>query len=131
MAQVAVTIRGRSYSLGCEDGQEDHLCTLAALFDQYGDNLGPGAKNLSEARFLLMAALMMADDFHETRRALADCESTRATEKNKATEKNARGQVETTSQTDDADRSPKVIEDIGAYLQRLDKMAARLDDDEK
>ena len=124
MAQVTVTIRGRSYPVGCEDGQEDHLCTLAALFDQYGDNLGPGAKNLSEAQFLLMAALMMADDLHETRRALADCEAI------KATQKSVLVKTEATNQTDDVDRSPKVREDIEAYLQRLDKMAARLEDDE-
>ena len=124
MAQVTVIIRGRSYSVGCEDGQEDHLYTLAALFDQYGDNLGPGAKSLSEAQFLLMAALMMADDLHETRRALADCEAT------KATQRSVLVKTETTKQTDDVDRSPKVRENIEAYLQRLDKMAARLEDDE-
>lgn len=128
MAQVTVTIRGRSYSVGCEDGQEDHLCTLAALFDQYGDHLGPGAKNLSEAQFLLMAALMMADDLHETRRALADCEATKATEKFTPA-KSAPVKTEATKQTDDVDRSPKVREDIEVYLQRLDKMAARLDDE--
>ena len=125
MAQVTVTIRGRSYSVGCEDGQENHLSTLATLFDQYGDNLGPGAKSLNEAQFLLMAALMMADDLHETRRALAACEATQ-----KATKKSAPAKVETTKQTDGADRSPKVIEDIESYLRRLDKMVARLEDDE-
>lgn len=123
MAQVTVTIRGRSYSVGCEDGQEDHLCTLAALFDQYGDNLGPGAKNLSETQFLLMAALMMADDLHETRRALADCEAI------KATQRSVLVKTEATNQTDDVDRSSKGVEDIEVYLQRLDKMAARLDDE--
>ena len=123
MAQVTVTIRGRSYSVGCEDGQENHLSTLAVLFDQYGDNLGPGAKSLGEAQFLLMAALMMADDLHDTRRALAACEAT------KFTEKSTPDKTEITP-TDDADRSPKVIADIESYLRRLDKMAARLEDDE-
>ena len=128
MAQVTVTIRGRSYAVGCEDGQENHLSTLAALFDQYGDNLGPGAKSLGEAQFLLMAALMMADDLHDTRRALAACEATKATEKS-APEKSTPVKTEITP-TDDADRSPKVIGDIESYLRRLDKMAARLEDDD-
>ena len=32
MAQVTVTIDGKAYRMACEEGQEDHLTGLAALW---------------------------------------------------------------------------------------------------
>ena len=33
MAQVTLSVNGRPYVVGCEDGQEAHLTELARLFD--------------------------------------------------------------------------------------------------
>ena len=35
MAEVTVTVNGRPYAVGCEDGQEQHVLGLAAMFDQH------------------------------------------------------------------------------------------------
>jgi cell division protein ZapA len=67
MAQVTVEVNGRPYVVGCEDGQEPRLTTLAAAVDaqirQVARDVGP----LGETRLMLMGALVMADDIAELR----------------------------------------------------------------
>jgi cell division protein ZapA len=70
MAQVSLQINGYAYILGCADGEEEHLFTLAADLDRRIEEIkastGPGA----EARLLLMAALMLSDELHDLREYL-------------------------------------------------------------
>ncbi|HEX3993596.1 MAG TPA: cell division protein ZapA [Acetobacteraceae bacterium] len=70
MAQVSLQINGYAYILGCADGEEEHLFTLAADLDRRIEEIkastGPGG----EARLLLMAALMLSDELHDTREYL-------------------------------------------------------------
>lgn len=68
MGQVAVEIGGRSYPLSCRDGDEDHLIELAAGIDQKAVNLTRSLGSMSEARLLLMVALMVADELDDVRR---------------------------------------------------------------
>ena len=35
MAQVTVTIDGKTYRMACDEGQEEHLIDLAQRFDRY------------------------------------------------------------------------------------------------
>ncbi|MDP4539406.1 cell division protein ZapA [Qipengyuania sp. DY56-A-20] len=68
MSEVVLTVGGRKYTLRCEDGQEDHIRRLAAVVDA---KLGDGASQLPamEAKNLLFAALFLADELEETRKA--------------------------------------------------------------
>ena len=68
MGQVTVEIGGRSYPLSCRDGGEPHLAALAAGIAAKADKLTSQLGQMSEARLLLMAALMVADELHEARR---------------------------------------------------------------
>lgn len=68
MGQVSVVIGGRSYPLSCRDGDEPHLRELAAGIAAKADSLATQLGQMSEARLLLMAALMIADDLHEARK---------------------------------------------------------------
>lgn len=61
MATVDVTVGGRQYQLACEDGQERHLASLAAMVDAEARGLASQIGVVGEARLLLMAALMIAD----------------------------------------------------------------------
>lgn len=67
MAQVVVQIGGRSYPLSCRDGDEAHLTALAVGIAHKADGLVRSLGPMSEARLLLMAALMIADELHEVR----------------------------------------------------------------
>jgi cell division protein ZapA len=68
MGQVNVVIGGRTYPLSCRDGDESHLTTLAAGIAAKADSLAAQLGQMSEARLLLMAALMIADELHEARK---------------------------------------------------------------
>ncbi len=70
MAQVTVRINGFSYTVGCQDGEEKHLLAMAGEVERRIDSIKAVAGPSSEARMLVMAALLLADDLHETRAAL-------------------------------------------------------------
>jgi cell division protein ZapA len=67
MAQVTVEVNGRPYVVGCEDGQEPRLATLAAAVDTQIRQLASTVGPLGETRLMLMGALVMADDLAELR----------------------------------------------------------------
>ena len=67
MAQVTVRINGFSYTVGCQDGEEQHLLAMAGEVERRIDSIKAVAGPSSEARMLVMAALLLADDLHETR----------------------------------------------------------------
>lgn len=67
MAQVSLQINGFGHVLGCADGEEDHLRALAADLDRRIDAIKKTSGPISEARALLMAALMLADELHDIR----------------------------------------------------------------
>lgn len=72
MGQVIVEIGGRNYQLSCRDGDESHLQGLAASIAAKATSLTASLGQLSEPRLLLMSALMIADELHDTRHAGPD-----------------------------------------------------------
>ena len=67
MASVDIEIATRKYSLACRDGEEAHLRTVAAIVDRKARDAGGALGNLSEARQLLYASLLLADELKERR----------------------------------------------------------------
>lgn len=68
MSQVTLQVGGRPYTVSCADGEEDHVRHLAAIVDgklgSLGSTIAPG-----DSKNLLFAALLLADEVDETRRA--------------------------------------------------------------
>jgi cell division protein ZapA len=62
MAQVTVTVNGRPYQMGCDDGEEAHVRELAAFIDSHVQNLVREVGQVGEARLLLMAAMLVSDE---------------------------------------------------------------------
>ena len=67
MAQVTVKINGYAYTVGCDDGQEQHLQAMAAQVEKRVDSIKALGGNSGEARLLVLAALLMADELHDLR----------------------------------------------------------------
>lgn len=67
MGKVSLSINGRQYDVGCDDGQESHLYTLADYVNHKVGELVGGAGQIGEARLLLMASLLIADELMEAR----------------------------------------------------------------
>ncbi|MBP7702049.1 MAG: cell division protein ZapA [Phenylobacterium sp.] len=71
MAQVNITVNGRPYAVGCEDGQEHHLLELARLFDRQVRQVSEDMGQLGETRLFLMGALLLADELSDLRGRLS------------------------------------------------------------
>jgi cell division protein ZapA len=69
MASVEVEIAARKYSVACRDGEEAHLRSVAALVDSKAQEAAAALGSLSEARQLLFASLLLADELKEQRSA--------------------------------------------------------------
>ncbi|MGZ9115011.1 MAG: cell division protein ZapA [Brevundimonas sp.] len=67
MATVTVEINGRPYAVGCADGQEDRVRTLASQFDGHVRQVAGEVGHVGDIRLFLMAGLMLADELHEAR----------------------------------------------------------------
>lgn len=114
MAEVAITLNGRTYRLECGDGEEEHLL---ALSEQVGDRLNKLQKQfgqIGDDRLLLMTALMIADELSEAHKKLADAESDQAS-------------------ADDLKKSEEsqVADQISAAADRIEVLSAALDDSDK
>ena len=75
MAQVVVTIAGRTYRMACEEGQEQHLVDLAARFDRYVVHLKSQFGEIGDLRLTVMAGIMVMDEFSELQKRVKGLES--------------------------------------------------------
>ncbi len=65
MAEIELTIAGRNYRVGCREGEEENLRRAAGLVDAKSREALAGLGTLSEARQLLFASLLLADQLIE------------------------------------------------------------------
>jgi cell division protein ZapA len=65
MPLVNVMVNSRAYTIACDEGEEDHLKQLAAYVDGKVRELMESVGQVGDARLLLMAALLLADECFE------------------------------------------------------------------
>lgn len=65
MAQVTIRVNGYAYVVGCEDGQESHLEQMAAEIETRITSIKQIGGQSGEARLLVLAALLLADELHD------------------------------------------------------------------
>ena len=81
MAEVDISIAGRSYRIACRDGEEDNLRSAASLVDSKSREALAGLGTLSEARQLLFASLLLADQLIDGDGASASVVDSKAAER--------------------------------------------------
>ena len=70
MGQVVVKVNGRDFTLSCPDGQEPRIRRLAQYVDaKIGEFVGTVGQ-VGEARLLLLAGLVIADELSDANEAL-------------------------------------------------------------
>ncbi|GAM06383.1 MAG: cell division protein ZapA [Pseudomonadota bacterium] len=67
MNNVELVIGGRDFLVGCGPGEEEHVRALGKVIADKVD--AANARGLSEARMLLFAALLLADENDELKRS--------------------------------------------------------------
>jgi cell division protein ZapA len=70
MGEVVVKINGRDFPLTCADGQEPRTRRLAQYVDGKIAEFSKSLGQIGEARLLLLAALVIADELSDTGEAL-------------------------------------------------------------
>ena len=116
MGSVNVTINGRQFRIGCEDGQEQHIDKLATDFDALINDLRGRIGEVGDARLTIMAALTVADDLSEAVKRV------RAAEEELAALKEARiASVDRSEATQAA-----VVAAFNAAAERLEGIARKL-----
>jgi len=108
MGQVNLTVNGRPFAVTCDDGQEGRIRRLGQYVDakvaEFVGNIG----QVGEARLLLLAALVIADELADANEALRlERSGTRAAEAVAASDPSASG--------------------INGIAQRVEAIAARLE----
>lgn len=69
MSNVVLTIGGREFAVASAEGEEDHIAMLGRMIDDRLRAMGTAAAGQSEARMLLFAALVLADELYEAQRS--------------------------------------------------------------
>ena len=67
MAEVTIEVGGRRYDVACRDGEEEQLRRLGRLVDEKAVQARAAVGGVNEARQLLLAALLLADELSDLR----------------------------------------------------------------
>ena len=116
MAQVTVTIDGKTYRMACDEGQEEHLIDLAQRFDRYVGHLKDSFGEIGDQRLTVMAGIMVMDELSELQKRVKGMES----------------EVQTLRKTRDdaltkADKNDSALTGaLGALAQRMEDLSASL-----
>lgn len=116
MAQISLTVHGRSYEVTCDDGQESHLLKLAAHIDRKMSELEGSVGHIAEQRLLFMTCLLIADELYDTQRQVDGLKAGRGGEAGAGARGGAAG-----SGDEQASRA------LEACAQRIEAIAARIE----
>jgi cell division protein ZapA len=114
MGQVAITINGRSYDIACDDGQEEHLSRLGLYLDQKVAELVTNVGQVGDARLMVMAGLLIADELADAYDELAEA-------------KEAHQDGVAHNGEDDPERAGAVQQSLERLTRRIEDVAARLE----
>lgn len=70
MATIQIVVNGRTYDLACEEGEAGRLTEIAGEVDRRVGALARSQGQAGEARLLLMACLLIADELAEAKAQL-------------------------------------------------------------
>lgn len=71
MAQVTVSINGRTFRMACDEGEQERLMGLARRFDTAIETLRRQFGEIGDQRLTVMAGVMVVDQLNEAERRIA------------------------------------------------------------
>jgi cell division protein ZapA len=121
--QVTLQINGRSYAVGCAEGEQEHLVALARGVDAKVRALAGKLGAVGEARLLLLACLTLADELEEAKGAAGEARATGRGGRRDPAKSSAGGDA---MDARFGALEQKMSERDGALAERLDAVAKRL-----
>ncbi len=112
MAKVTISLNGRAFTIGCEEGQQAYLRELASKIDAHVRDLSDKVGQIGDLRLLLMAALILADELEEAKGALRRAEETLVDQKGLTSQAEARRRA-------DRARAAEIINAMAAELEQI------------
>ena len=117
MPLVNVLINGRAYTVACDEGEENHVRELGEFLDKRVRELSGSVGQVGDARLLLMAGLVIADELSDALAKLHERENELASLK-------SQGALGAEQLQNGEERAARAIEDAAS---RLEAIAARLE----
>lgn len=119
MAEVNLTIDGRSYSVACDDGQEPRLMQLGSYVDQRMREASV-AGSANKVQAMMLASLMLADEVFDINEKLNQAHNTI---KNAPV---AEGETKIEYQGLSPNEEQNVVNLIGQMASKVEKLTARV-----
>jgi cell division protein ZapA len=116
MPLVNVMVNGRAYTIACDEGEEEHLKQLAGHVDSKVRELLGSVGQVGDQRLMLMAALLMSDEYHTVSAQLDALKSELAELTNTREELDKRLDKSESFSADALETAAKRIENIAARL---------------
>jgi cell division protein ZapA len=67
MAEINITINGRTFGISCEDGQEQRVVDLGRYVDARLKEIAKAGAAASESHLLVLTTLMLSDEIFDLR----------------------------------------------------------------
>jgi len=116
MPLVNVMVNNRAYTIACDEGEEEHLKSLAADVDRKVQELLGSVGQVGDQRLILMSALLLADEKHAAETRLQNLQNQFESEKGVREELGGRAERSEAIAADAIENAVKRIEDIAAKL---------------
>jgi cell division protein ZapA len=112
VSKVTISLNGRPFTIGCEEGQQAYLRELASHLDGHVRDLAERVGQIGDLRLLLMAALIVTDEMKEAQGQARGMDESIADLKGRLSESEARRRVERA-------RTAEVIVSAAEQLEQL------------
>ena len=119
MSQVALEINGRTYTVACDDGEEEHLTELAEFVNKHVTDLAGSIGQVGDSRLLLMASLVVADELSDALQRIEELEATVAALQTSGEAVGAEAQEASLVLAEVLDRASQRVEEIAAHFNRV------------
>jgi len=116
MPLVNVMVNNRAYTIACDDGEEEHLKELAAHVDKKAREVLASVGQVGDARMLLMAAVLIADEHHDLAAKIAAGAETANVSSGEKQNLHLRAEQAESKAADMLESAAKKLEDIAARL---------------
>lgn len=110
MSKVTISLNGRAFTIGCEEGQQAYLRELANHLDGHVRDLADKVGQIGDLRLLLMASLIVADEMREAQGRIEALEDERTELRGRLSQSEARLRAQKASAAEAIDAAAARLE---------------------